>query len=160
MTVPNPGSDLAPAPLYLTLTTGREVPLRYGMLSVLRLEETFGSLNAMRVAFNAAAAGEGPIVGPTLGILCAGLLEEHDGNGGRLSNLETLAPLLDQDLIQEYAAVAGQALLRAFPKAAASAGEAPGEATAPTLPAVTSPGPSGTTSAPSSSDAATTSSGA
>lgn len=132
----------------LTLTDGRQVSIRYGMRSLLELERRFGGLAAVQGAIS--QDGTGPMIEPSLQLISCGLLHEHDGNGAPLTP-DRLAELLPADGYQRAVETAAKAMHEAFPTPAQgelASGAANG-----------SPGPSGTTPRPSSSDAPTTSGG-
>jgi hypothetical protein len=133
----------------LTLTNGHQVRIRYGMKSLMRLEDTFGGLKNIAVDTD----GTKPIIGPLMDLLACGLLHEHDGQGAPLTR-EHLAELVDPKDFQRVLETAGKALSDAFPTL-----QAPAALAAPEAPTQAFPGPSGTTSAPSSTDAPITTSG-
>lgn len=138
--------------LPITLVDGREVRLRYGFKALLALEDRFGGIGKVQGAVSSDLSG--PVFGPMLDLLCAGLLDEHDGTGAPLSDRERLADLLDPALFQDYITVAGKAMEEAFPTPAPATPE-PGPTAAPP-----SPGQTGTTSPPSPLDGPTTPGGA
>ena len=121
----------------ITLVTGQVVHCRYGMAALMRLEDRFGGLAAMQSAIS--LDGSGPMIGPAVALIAAGLSHEHNGEGAPLSNPDLLADLLDPSQLETYLAAAGLALQQAFP--AGKAGT-PGEAQA--APAA-SPSMTGTT---------------
>lgn len=145
MTMIETGPRLAAEGRTINLSNGHPVTIRYGMKSLLRLEEMFGSLSAIDTSSDKA-----PIIGNVLRLMSAGLLHEHDGEGAPLT-VDRLADLLAPQDFQRLGEIAAQALGEAFPTQTAEAAEtAPGD----------SLGMTGTTPPPSPSDAPTSSSGA
>jgi hypothetical protein len=137
----------------ITLLDGSTPTLVYGFSSIMRLEEEFGSVSAALEAVTG-PDGESPSLIAVAKVMCAGLEHESTDNG-LLSDLDTLRHLLDSTEIEAYSEAIGAAFSAAFPQAAPEDGE--GSEADPTT---ASRGPSGTTSAPSSSDAQSGSSGA
>lgn len=128
----------------LQLLDGRTVHVKYGMRGLMRLEDAFGSLAAVQTQIS--QDGTGAVFTPAMKLLACGLLHEHDGAGAPLSDPERLADLIAPERFQDAVSAAGRALQRAFPNA-------PQVGAAETAPEQPSRGESGTTSAPSSSDA-------
>lgn len=143
---------IAAAGVPLVLANGRTVNLRFGFRGLVALEDEFGGIAAVEHAISGDMTSA--TLRPLAKALACGLGGEHDGAGApltadRLINDELLAPT---DL-KSYADAFQAALTQAFPPPAAAAEES-GTATAED-----SRGATGTTSAPSPSDAPTPSSG-
>lgn len=145
MTAPATGQRLAAEGRTITLNNGHPVTIRYGMKSLLRLEEMFGSLGAIDTS-----STDVPIISNVLKLMSAGLIHEHDGQGAPLT-VDRLADLLDPKDFQALGEIAATALGEAFPTQTAVAAVPD---------ASDSPGTTGTTQPPSPSDAPTSSSGA
>jgi hypothetical protein len=137
----------------ITLLDGSTPTLVYGFSSIMRLEEEFGSVSAALEAVTG-ADGESPSLTAVAKVMCAGL-EHETTESGLLSDLNTLRYLLDSTEIEGYSEAIGAAFSAAFPQSTDADGEE-NEAD----PTAASRGLSGSTSAPSSSDALTPSSGA
>ncbi len=145
------GAQLAARGRPLPLLNGSTLTLRYDFSALLAIEERFGGIGIMQERMSDRGL-RGPVLTTTLELLVCGLRHTPGPNGVPWT-VERLAPLLDPARIGEYSEAAGAALAEAFPT------------TAPTPTTTTadgngaSPGTTGTTSAPSSSDAAMSSSG-
>jgi hypothetical protein len=156
-----PAHVIAARGVKITLLDGSTPSLVYGFSSIMRLEEDFGSIEA---ALNSVSSEGGAAALTAIAkVLCAGLEHESanivDGQGatvasGPLSEIGVLRYLLDSTQIEEYSDAIGQAFENGFPSRTKEGDEDP------TKGAESSPGQTGTTSAPSSSDAQTPSSGA
>lgn len=152
----DPGTQLAADGTKLTLPSGHVVRVRYGFRALLALEQHFGGLANIQAAVSQNA--EGAALQPLVHMLAAGLLREHDGTGAPLT-YDRLADVLDETppaQVQPFLTAAGEAvaaaMAEAFPPASKDAeGNDQGQ--------TASPGPTGTTPPPSSSDAPTTPSG-
>jgi hypothetical protein len=148
-----PAAVLAARGVPITLLDETQPRLLYTFSSIMRLEEQHGSLAA---AMNVVVDGEkGAAFSGMLGIIAAGLEHEATADGARLSDVETLRYLLDPKLMEDYGNAIKDAFELSFPFDPDSGAEAD-----PTQGAESSPGTTGTTSAPSLSDAQLTSSGA
>lgn len=135
----------------ITLLDGTTPALVYGFSSIMRLEEDFGSIDQALEAVSG-SGGKMPSLVAICKVMCAGL-EHESTDHGLLSDVATLRHLLDSTQIEFYSDMIGEAFELAFPKSKETDDAADPQS------AESSPGPSGTTSAPSSSDAAMVSSG-
>jgi hypothetical protein len=135
----------------ITLLDGSSVTLVYGFMSIMQLEDEFGSLEAAMKSLS-----EEVKLGTIAKIMAAGLLHETHPTAGVLGEIAGLAPLLDTLEIETYSEAIGEAFEAAFPQPVD--GQHKGDEPDPTVP-VSSPGSSGGTPPQSSSDAAMQSSG-
>lgn len=137
----------------VTLVDESTVTLVYTFSSLMTIEDDFGTL---ATAFARLDLGErGNMMSTCAQLMAAGLQHEPaTDDRGPLSDVDTLAGLLDTKRIHEYAEKVGDALAAAFPDAADEGGDSEAD------PTKDSRGESGTTSQPSPSDAPTPSSGA
>jgi hypothetical protein len=103
------GSRLSADGREIALLDGHRVTIRYGMKSLLRLEEMFGSLSAIDTS-----SSDAPIIGNILRLISAGLVHEKDSHGAPLT-VDRLADLLDPRDFQALGEIAAQALGEAFP---------------------------------------------
>ena len=156
----------------IRLLDGTEVRLRYSMASLRELERRFGSLKGISTEINAAKAAmesdelgaSGPLFSILSDALRAGLLHvkrddvDDDDRPIRYrlgADRDRADELLDPAQLQPYMEAFAGALQEAFGELAGEAGRTALEAAQ----GLSSPGASGTTSAPSSADGPIASSG-
>lgn len=147
----------------IILTDGQTVQVRYGMASIVELEDRFGSLGGVQDAMASLNAGS-KVFGSMMdllacGLLYAGLIPTQPGELPTVGQVR--AVLLGRDLVdpadlKDYMEALGRAFTEAFPDPGSAEGKAP--TTAPATPPA--PGPIGGTTPPPSSDAPPQSSGA
>lgn len=135
----------------ITLIDGRTVNVAYGFAGLRKIEAAHGGLQPVLEMLKGGA--DATIFTALADILAAGLVHENI-DGEQLSSPDVLADWLDPTQIGPYGEAIGQAFALSFP---ASTGNAKGETATETA---NSPGTSGTTSAPSGTDAPMMSSGA
>ena len=178
--IPSSRDVLAARGCPIILMDGSTVRLRYSMASLRELEARFGSLKGISIEINAAkramddpsesidasssdpsslptTAASAPLFSILSDALRAGLLHErrvdqYTGERYRLgADAERCDELLDPGQLQSYMEAFAAALQQAFGDLAGEAGRTAVEAAQ----RLSSPGASGTTSAPSSADAPT-----
>lgn len=135
------------------LIDGTSVVLVYSFSSIMRMEEAYGSIEGALAQLN---SPKGVRLTAVVELMAAGLLHEGHPTNGMLSDVESLAPLLDSMLLKEYSDAIGEAFEASFPK------PDPDESGKHADPTATegSRGLSGSTPERSSSDEQTPSSGA
>lgn len=146
----------------ITLTDGRTVQVRYGMASIVELEDRFGSLGGVQDAMNALDAGA-KVFGSMMdllacGLLYAGLVPTAAGElptVGQVRQVLLAHDLVDPADLTDYMEALGRAFTEAFPDPGGAVGEAAGATVTPPA-----PGPTGGTTPPASSDVTQTPSGA
>lgn len=126
----------------IELSDGRQVTLRYGNRALKLLEDRFGGLGAVQDIVS--SDGTGPVIGPLMDLLAAGLVREG-------LSADDLLDLTDPSDIESYVDAIARALEQAFPEK--KVGKAGANPTGPFL------GQTSTTSPPVDTAAAMVSSG-
>lgn len=167
-----PPQVLAARGVPIRLVDETEVRVCYTFHSLVILEEKYDGLAG---ALSALADPDSAQFGTIAGLLSAGLEhEQYDlqvpadpqvGGGNTtqriyLDNMDVLPYLLDSARLGEYAKAMGDAFRQAFPQQVKAVEEAAAADPQPPVQEKDSPGPTGSTSEPSTSDGPPTSSGA
>lgn len=131
----------------IKLADGSTVTLRYGMLGVRDVDAHFGSVSAMFSAIDGTLTI--PIAEPLAHAIAAGL-RHRNAEAHHTPDVLLEQDLLDTTQMESYIEAVIEAMMQAFPPLRRAVEEVKSSA-----PTTASPGPSGTTSPPSSSDAPT-----
>lgn len=137
---------------------GQSVTIVYSFRALALVEEHFGSVGMAL----ASLTSKNHQATSTAQMLACGLAHEVDAGGAPLSELDALYPLLDSEQLGDYQTAIVEALANAVPAIRAAVDAENEDESDPTKGSATqsSPGNSGSTSRPSSSDEATANSGA